>query len=777
MSFKVPEVSIQHKILVGHLILFAIIACIFGILQHERMRISDIEKEARHIQQVQRKVNTAHRHITLLAMLGETAISWERKDFADYRSLRQYVDSTLLDIRKENEIHVARSQVDSLRSLLKIKEEHLAQIMYLIQSRDGHGVLQFSKIPYNVFPQTITRKKKGLAGFFGGKETVEVTPSTSAALHALNKELLSMQNELNDNIDVCTDSLRRHNKVINGKLRSLMTTMNDQAEQILEDKEKQLNASYDRSKSIITWLVISAVILLIVSYLIIQKDLREKQKTSKMLEETIEQNAALLQIRNKIILTISHDIRSPLNVISATVELARREVDNQRRDTYLSNIELVCLHVVHLLNNLLDVYRLNQSKEECNYVPFSLHEMLDRIASRFSGLVNDKGLLFNTSFDNTDVRLRGDVDRIEQIVGNLLSNAIKFTECGEISFHAGYSQGKLYLEVTDSGIGMTEETLARIFRPFERQMTANNTDGFGLGLSIIQGLVHLFNGEIDVKSKIHQGSTFKVTLPLEETDEPLECEKPVLTHTGHLPHNILVIDDDSMLRAVIKDLLERNGINCTTCASAKELVKEMREKDYDLLLTDIQMPGTNGFNLLILLRHSNIGNSRTIPVIAMTARGEQTKESLQEAGFTDCIYKPFSYNELLNLLSSINQCHVAASPPSDLDALLSEVQDKEKLLFTLIEQSRKDQDELLAALSASNRRQMREIVHRMQPVWELLHMEDILFEYRDILKDDQVSDVVLKNHTRQILSHVSTLMTKAEKELTRLKNEKESIDC
>lgn len=100
MSLKVPEVSIQHKILVGHLILFAIIACIFGILQHERMRISDIEKEARHIQQVQRKVNTAHRHITLLAMLGETAISWERKDFADYRSLRQYVDSTLLDIRK-----------------------------------------------------------------------------------------------------------------------------------------------------------------------------------------------------------------------------------------------------------------------------------------------------------------------------------------------------------------------------------------------------------------------------------------------------------------------------------------------------------------------------------------------------------------------------------------------------------------------------------------------------------------------------------------------------
>lgn len=299
MNFKVPEVSIQHKILVGHLILFAIIACIFGILQHERMRISDIEKEARHIQQVQRKVNTTHRHITLLAMLGETAISWEEEDFADYRLLRQYVDSTLLDIRKGDEIHVAQNQIDSLRSLLKIKEKHLTQIMYLIQSRDGHGVLQFSKIPYNVFSQTITRKKKGLAGFFGVKETVEITPSTSAVLYALNKELFSMQDKLNDNIDICTDSLRRHNRVINGKLRSLMTTMNDQAEQILEEKERQLNASYDYSKSIITWLVISAVVLLVVSYLIIQKDLREKQKTSKMLEETIEQNATLLEMRNK----------------------------------------------------------------------------------------------------------------------------------------------------------------------------------------------------------------------------------------------------------------------------------------------------------------------------------------------------------------------------------------------------------------------------------------------------------------------------------------------
>ncbi len=321
-------------------------------------------------------------------------------------------------------------------------------------------------------------------------------------------------------------------------------------------------------------------------------------------------------MRKNIILTISHDIRAPLNIISGSAELATDTREKKRRNNHLDNIRIVCKQVVHLLNNLLDVYRLNEAKETRNHVPFSLKDLLERTVFGFSHVVNNKGILFCHDFKDTDVKLYGDVDRIGQII---------------------------------------DKTLSRIFRPFERLSSVANAQGFGLGLPITNGLVNLLGGTINVTSSIDQGSTFRVALPMKMTDEQIESENRIIPHPVHLPQNVLVIDDDTMLLDVIKEMLERNGMNCTTCATSKEVVKAMRGKDYDLLLSDIQMPGTNGFDLLTLLRNSNIGNSRTIPVLAMTARGDRDKEAFLHAGFTDYIYKPFSSSELLGLLSMIRK--------------------------------------------------------------------------------------------------------------------------
>ena len=199
----------------------------------------------------------------------------------------------------------------------------------------------------------------------------------------------------------------------------------------------------------------------------------------------------------------------------------------------MNNIRIVCKHVVHLLNNLLDVYRLNEAKETRNDVPFSLKDLLERTVFGFSHVINNKGVLFCHDFKDTDVKLYGDVDRIEQIIDNLLSNAVKFTEVGTISFNACYHEGELLLEVKDTGIGMSEETLSRIFRPFERLSSLANVQGFGLGLPITKGLVNLLGGTINVTSSIDQGSTFRVTLPMKMTfayvsqtpypDVPLPC--------------------------------------------------------------------------------------------------------------------------------------------------------------------------------------------------------------------------------------------------------------
>ena len=768
--------SIQRKILFGYFISVTVIGSMAAILLHERNRVQKIENETMAVRQIQREVNTAHRYITLLAMRGEIALAWEEEDFEDYRSLRLRVDTMLQTMQDSNEEFVSRAQIDTLRHLLANKEEHLHQIMLLFREQDNPDGLLLTRLPEEAKAQIVTRKKKGVAGFFGAKETVQVTPSTSATLHALNKELQSMQEERQETIDTYADSLRRHNKALNRKLRTLIATMDEQTERILTEKEQHLEASYNRSVRIITWLIVSAIVLLVISYLIIQRDLREKARTKKRLEETIEQNDTLLEMRKNIILTMSHDIRAPLNIISGNAELAMDTRERKRRNIYLDNIGIVCRHVVHLLNNLLDVYRLNEAKEIRNDVPFSLHELMERTASGFSHVVNNKGILFDCDFKNTEVRLYGDADRIEQIIDNLLTNAVKFTESGTIGFHARYHKGELVLEIKDTGIGMTEETLSRIFRPFERRTSAANADGYGLGLPITQGLVNLLDGRIEVTSSIDRGSTFRVTLPLPETDEPLVSENRTQPCPEHLPHNVLIIDDDGMLRDVIKEMLERNGVACTVCSTAKEVVKAMRGKDYDLLLSDIQMPGTNGFELLALLHSSNIGNSRTIPVVAMTARGDREKDAFLTAGFTACIYKPFSSPELLGLLSTVKKCRKDDGKGFDFSVMLSETSDKAGLLRSFIIQSEKDLEELSSGMNDGDRHKLRETVHRMLPMWELLQIEDALSAYRTLLKDDTAIDDAVREHTRQIMECTAMLIAEAENEIKRQTNEKENTD-
>lgn len=586
-----------------------------------------------------------------------------------------------------------------------------------------------------------------------------------------------MEEERQQTINAYTDSLRIQNRKLNRKLSMLIKNLDEQTQAKFQDKELHINESYERSILIVTLLIISAIILLIISYLIIQRDIRQKEKTRKRMEETIKQNASLLDMRKNIILTISHDIRAPLNVIGGSAELAMDTRDKKQRNNHLNNIRIVCKHITHLLNNLLDVYRLNEAKETRNDVPFSLNDLLERTVSGFTHIVNNKGILFNHRFDNTDVKLLGDMDRIGQIIDNLLTNAVKFTESGTISFNARYDDGRLSLEVKDTGIGMDEIMLSRIFQPFERLASETNTDGFGLGLPITKGLVDLLGGTITVASEAGSGSTFWVTLPLPVTNELIEDENTISSYTGSLPQDILVIDDDPMLLNIVKEMLERNGVTCTICTTAKDVVKAMRNQNYDLLLSDIQMPGTNGFELLALLRNSNIGNSRTIPVVAMTARGDRDKEAFLNTGFTDCIYKPFSSSELLSLISGIKKQQTDDGRHSvDFNTMLSEVSDGVKQLRSFIAQSEKDREELESAMKKSDRMKMRETAHRMQPSWDLLHTGDRLMAYRTLLKDGAQDDTVVKEHTKQIIDYISTLIAEAEDEIKRQINETENTD-
>lgn len=766
------KLLLQHRILLGYITLIAVIGSMAAIMLHERNRVGKIEWEMLRLREANRAINAAHRHITVLATLGESAITWDGEDYRRYRLRRQKVDSLLSALQENYKEFVPSEPIGTLRLLLGNKEKHLFNTMQAFQRQDSLLQEQEPAVAGQAEGfRPVTRKKKGVAGLFGAKETGR-GPLPSNPLHSLSEQLVSRRRQIND----YTDSLRVQNRELNRKLYALLQYLDEQSQEALLSKESHVKESYERSAVTVTGLVAGALALLAISYLIIQRDIRGKEKIRKRLEATIRQNTSLLEMRKNIILTISHDIRAPLNVIGGSAELAMDTRDKKHRNNHLDNIRIVCRHITHLLNNLLDVYRLNGSRETRNDVPFSLDDLLERTVSGFSRIINDKGILFSHRFDNTGVRLLGDMDRIAQIMENLLTNAVKFTESGTISLNARYNGGNLFLEVKDTGIGMSKAVLSRIFQPFERFASEKNADGFGLGLPITKSLVDLLGGTITVSSKTGRGSTFCVSLPLPTTDRPTEDENTISPHPGSLPRNILVIDDDPMLLNIIKEMLERNGAGCTTCATAREVVKAMRGQSYDLLLSDIQMPGTDGFGLLALLRNSNIGNSRTIPVIAMTARGDREKEAFLNAGFTDCIYKPFSCPELLSLIAAIKKRQADEKRGTDFSDMLSEVSDGVTLLRSFIAQSEKDRDELESAMKENDRTRMREAAHRMQPSWDLLHTGDMLMAYRTLLKDGTQDDSAVKEHTRQIINHISTLVAEAGEEIRRQTDETEDTD-
>ena len=774
------KLLLQHKIFIGYFLLMAIIGSMVAIVLHERNRVRKIEDDSIAIFQTQHHINTAHRYVTTLATYGESVIVWNKEDSLSYRERRMRTDSLLqiLSLRCRNFIQPA--QIDSLRTLLVTKEEHLFQLMEAFQQQKKADSLLFYQQPIVTAqvnsPRTVTRKKKGIVGFFGGKETVQLPPVTTRQ-NALNKELIFLKNERQRAIEIYMDSLRLHNRKLNRKLRMLITSLDEQTSIAFQNKEEHLKASYEHSSFVITGLIAFSIILLFVLYFVIQRDIKVKARNRKRLEETIEQNNALLEMRKNIILTISHDIRAPLNIINGNAELAADTRDRKRRNRHLANIGTVSRHILHLLNNLLDMYRLNDSKETCNNVPFSLNDLLERIATGVSLVVINKGILFLCDFKDTDVVLQGDVDRIEQIIDNLLANAVKFTETGTIHFNVAYKDGNLSLEIRDTGIGMDENTLSRIFRPFERLASEMNADGFGLGLPITKGLVNLMGGTIDVESETGCGSTFRVSLPLPLSGERIEHETSALPATLSLPQSVLVIDNDRLQLEIVKEMMERNGVSCTACSNARELVKEMRKRDYDLLLSDIQMPGTNGFEILNLLRNSNIGNSRTIPVIAMTARGDREKEAFAGSGFADCIYKPFSMNELLDTISATAP-HKDLEEPCvpDFDTFTADVRDKRKLIQTFIIQSRQDMADLQSAINANDIAELRDIAHRIQPSLELLQAEEPVSGFRTALKNEPIDPDTIEEYTKRIIKHISMLVTAAENTINRMTHETENTD-
>lgn len=771
MSKMKPEITnkaLHRKIAFSFAFFVLVIVCMAGIVFIERKRLMEIEENTSVARKTHWDIYYAHQYITRLAMLGETVAGWNCSDYDDYHKTTLLVDSILHEISKGNPSCVPSEQIDSLRTLLHTKELHMYLLMrafHRLSKSDSLLITGLQTINSHAIDGLVQNGKSGL---FPMPQIME--------LKFLNEDLIRTQEKRMFDFEDGSRRISQDNANINARLLNLIATLDSQVRKEFRNKERNLDEMRQTSMNLISIIIVTTCLLLVLAYVLIQRDVRQRIEIQKRLEESLKQNRMLLSMREKVLLTVSHDIRGPLNTITGSAELAQNTRDRKKRNCYITNILDTSRHILKLVNNLLDLSRLNQSKETPNLVPFHLEELLQRIVSLYSQETNKKGLLFRYSFDNLPTAVLNDPDRIEQILDNLISNAIKFTPDGTVCLQASYHQGILLLRVQDTGIGMNQLTIRRVFNPFEKAAPHISAEGFGLGLSIVKGIVNLLGGKISVSSTEGIGSCFEVSIPMSETNLNKEIPSPVRTFSGILPKRVIAIDDDPLQLAVMKEMLERNGVDCITCSTAKDVVKAMREKDYDLLLSDIQMIGTSGFELLDLLRNSTVGNSRTIPVVAMTARGDRGNEVFLKTGFAACIYKPFSSSELISLLSTITTSLPVERKRIDFSAMLSEVSDKKRQLDSFISQSEMDKRELDTALKLKDRKKLREITHRMQPMWELLQMKELLSAYRVLLRDSTTNDDAIQKYTQQIIECTGVLIIEAENEIKRLTNETENTD-
>ena len=770
------KILLQHKIFIGYFLLMVIIGSMVAIILHERNRVQKIEVESISIFQTQHNINTAHRYVTALVTYGESVLVWDNEDTLAYRKRRVQTVSMLQALRVQCEEFILPIQIDSLRTLLAAKEAHLFQIMEASRKQRQTDSLLFNQkliVITHTATKTVIRKKKGIAGLFGGKETVQLPITTRQT--SLDKNLILQINRQQRVIENYTDSLRLCNKELNRKLRMLITNLDEQTWTAFRNKEVRLKASYERSTVIITGLITFSVALLVVFYLIIQRDIKKKVHARKERERlinelnlSVEQNNVLIASRKKAVHTITHELRTPLTAITGYAELLQKECNKENSVHFLQNIQQSSGRMRDMLNTLLDFFRLDNGKEQPKMQPCRISAITQTLETEFMPVAMNKGLSLIVK-NESDAIILTDKERIIQIGNNLLSNAIKFTEVGGVSLTTDYTDGVLTLIVEDTGTGMTKDEQECVFGAFERLSNAAAKDGFGLGLSIVQRIVAMLGGTVLLESERGKGSRFTVEIPMLTAGEQPKQSYQGYARRNEAYHEVIAIDNDEVLLLMLKEMYAQEGVHCDTCTDAAELIELIRKKEYSLLLTDLNMPDINGFELLELLRTSNVGNSKTIPVVVTTASGSCSKEELMERGFSGCLLKPFSISELMEVSDKCAMQGNRNEKP-DFTSLLS-YGNEAVMLEKLITETEK---EMLSVMDAEQRKDLQELdtlTHHLRSSWEILRADQPLKELHKLLHCEGTSNnEAIHNAVKAVLDKGSEIIRLAKEERRKYEN-------
>jgi len=396
-------------------------------------------------------------------------------------------------------------------------------------------------------------------------------------------------------------------------------------------------------------------------YLSFSRDLREIKATEQKMQESLERERHLKlqkeaaqaadEAKSRFLANMSHEIRTPMNAILGMVELLYSEKLNSRQFQYVKDLKISAMALLGIINDILDISKIQTGKLNLVPVHYDFNMFIDNIASVVHFLIEDKNLTFKLFMqDEIPPYLYGDDIRLRQILLNLLGNAIKFTPEGDVCLLVDATDTNIHFTVSDTGIGIKEEDLTKLFEVFEQVdiIKNRNIKGAGLGLAITKSLVEMMDGRITVESVYNQGSSFHVEIPKVIGDEALIYNADNAEISMCAPDaKILVVDDNIVNLNVACGLLQLYQITAESATSGEQAIELIQQNQYDLVFMDHRMPGMDGIETTKLIRELGIN----VPVIALTASViAGAKEILLESGMNDYLSKPIIKNELNHML-------------------------------------------------------------------------------------------------------------------------------
>lgn len=826
--------STSTKIAFGYILL---ICLLFGAIGYIHQQMTLLTTPTGLEETISNRRKTTHQIVTQLyeaEIIGQTLRIGRLNEYPKYKRAMKEASALIDSLQQLLTDTLQQMRLDTVRSLLRNKEQNMVlvleamkqsptdelyrqQLDSLIMQQDS--ILSSTHVRRRVVTHrnsyTIHHKPKKffrrLADVFSpGKpdstqvdniiqeeytdtidEAYNPVDTIATMLTSIQHKVFQTRQESIRTLDARINQLRIAGGRVSQRVNQLLDNIEDDEQKAMEVRIAHEQDIRQQAAWTMATIAILAVLLVLIFFTIIWRDITRSNHYRKELEKAKLYAENLLVAREKLMLTITHDIKAPAGSIIGYIDLLIRLVQDRRQQFYLHNMKSSANHLLDLITSLLDYHRLEAGKMDIHPVTFNPHELFESIYTSFLPGAEKKQLTLN--FEENIPRtlnLEGDPFRIRQIAENLISNALKFTSQGSITIQVDYEQNRFTFRVEDTGCGMSIQEQQRVFQAFTRLQSAQGQEGFGLGLSITKKLVELLNGEITIESAPGKGSMFQVVLFLPKVTKAPITQVETLSDDKK-QWRILLIDDDriqlNLTEVMIYDLFNHAQhsippvIKC--CTQPEELFKLIASETFDIVFTDIQMPAMNGFELLQKLRSLDVPQAKNIPVIAITARSDMDETDFCTQGFAGCLHKPFNQTELLKIFKAHMQedwkenTVQTDSKPSDTECTYNfspltafsgdDPAAAHEILETFIGESTKNYERMKQALSNKNMADLCNVAHKMLPTFTMIEARKAIpaLQWLEFHRGNTDLSDEARQHADEALSCIADVIKEAKKVL------------